>query len=81
MANSADSDYYHYHYYFNSIQFKVKGRMLSYKAGFTFTTILANSVDDKLMMFFLFFPENRIWYFMQIISMGDNLHEMSKTVF
>ena len=33
------------------------------------------------MMFFLFFPENRIWYFMQIVSNGDNLHEMSKPVF
>ena len=25
---------------------------------------------------FLFFPENRIWYFMQIVSFGDDLHEM-----
>ena len=33
------------------------------------------------MTFFLFFPENRICYFMQIVSnvfIGDNLHEMSK---
>ena len=28
--------------------------------GLTFTTLLANSGDDKLMIFFLFFPENRI---------------------
>ena len=28
--------------------------------------------------FFLFFPENGIWHFMQI---GDNLHEMSNPVF
>ena len=33
------------------------------------------------MIFFLFFPENRIWHFMQIVSIGDNLHWMSKTVF
>ena len=26
----------------------------------TFTTLLAFSADDKLMIFFLFFPENRI---------------------
>ena len=26
----------------------------------TFTTLLANSVEDKLMIFFLFFPEHRI---------------------
>ena len=25
-------------------------------------------------------PENRIWYFMQIVSTGDNLHEMSNLV-
>ena len=25
--------------------------------------------------------ENRIWHFMQIVSTGDNLHEMSNPVF
>ena len=30
---------------------------------------------------FLFFLENRLWYFMQIVSYGDNLHEMSKSIF
>ena len=34
----------------------------------TFTTLLANSADDKVITFFLF-------------SIGDNLHEMSKPVF
>ena len=47
----------------------------------TITTLWANSADDKLMIFFLFFPENRLWHFMQIISIGDCLHEMSKLVF
>ena len=48
----------------------------------TFTALLANSADDKLMIFFLFFQENRICYFMQIVSTGDNnLHEMSNPVF
>ena len=47
----------------------------------TFTTFLANSADDKLIFFFLFFPENRIWHFVQIVSTGNNLHEMSKPVF
>ena len=47
----------------------------------TFTTFLAISADDKLRIFFLFLPENRIWHFMQIVSIGDNLHEMSKPVF
>ena len=46
-----------------------------------YTTLWANSADDKLLIFFLFSPENRIWHFMQIVSIGDNLHEMSKPVF
>ena len=46
----------------------------------TFTTLWAFSADDRLI-FFLFFPENRIWHFMQIVSLGDNLHEMSYPVF
>ena len=32
----------------------------------TFTTLWAFSAENKLMIFFLFFPENRIWHFMQI---------------
>ena len=31
-----------------------------------------------ILVFFLFFLENRIWHFMQIVSWGDNLHEVSK---
>ena len=46
----------------------------------TFTTLWAFSADRKLI-FFLFFPENRIWHFMQIVSSGDNLHAMSNPVF
>ena len=42
---------------------------------------LVNSADNKSMIFFLFFQENRLWYFMQIVSNGDNLHEMSKPFF
>ena len=54
---------------------------LSFKSFIlTFTTLWAFSADDKLMIFFLFFPENRIWHFMQIVSLGDNLHEMSYPV-
>ena len=41
----------------------------------TFTILWAYSAEDKLMIFFLFFTENRIWHFMQIV---DNLHEISK---
>ena len=31
--------------------------------------------------FFLFFLENKIWHFMQIVSLGDNLHEVSDPIF
>ena len=33
----------------------------------------ANSADNKLMIFFLFFLENRIWHFMQIVSWGESV--------
>ena len=45
------------------------------KMSLTFSTLWAFSADDKLI-FFLFIPGNRIWHFMQIISIGDNLHEI-----
>ena len=42
------------------------------------TTLWANSADNKFM---IFFSENRISYFMQIVSSGINLYEMSTPVF
>ena len=39
--------------------------------------LLADSADDKLVIFFLFFLENKIWHFMQIV----NLHEVSNPIF
>ena len=33
----------------------------------TFTTLCANSVDDNLIVFILFFSENRLRHFMQIV--------------
>ena len=37
--------------------------------------------QTALQIFFSFFPENRFRYFMQIVSKGDNLHDMSNPVF
>ena len=34
----------------------------------TLTMLREDSAEDKLMRFFLFFPDNRIWHFMQIVS-------------
>ena len=42
----------------------------------TLTTLWADSADNKLTIFY-FFLENSIWHFMQIISLGDNLHDFS----
>ena len=47
----------------------------------TFTTRWANSGDNKLMMFFLFFPESGILHFMEIVSIGGRFHEMSNPFF
>ena len=48
----------------------------------TFTNLRANSADGILVIFFLFFfPENRIWRFIQIASLGDCLHEISNPIF
>ena len=47
------------------------------KRCFTFTTLWANSADDRSMTFFLFFPENRQWHFMQIASLGGSVGCMS----
>ena len=41
----------------------------------------ANLADDKLMIFFLLFQKYGIWHFMQIVSLGDNLHEVSDPIF
>ena len=42
------------------------------KVSCKFNHSLANSADNKLTIFFLFFPE---------IGSGDNLHEMSNPIF
>ena len=36
---------------------------------------------QHIEIFFLFFLENKIWHFMQIVSNGDNLHEISNPIF
>ena len=38
------------------------------------------SYEDKICMKCQI-PENEIWHFMQIVSLGDNLHEMSDPIF
>ena len=40
-----------------------------------------NSTDNILKYFILFFPESKIWCFMQSVFLGNNLHEMSNPIF
>ena len=34
----------------------------------------AKSADNKLRLLILFFPENGLWHFMQIVYFGNNMH-------
>ena len=48
---------------------------------FTLSTLGKIFSRRHMEIVFLFFPENRIWHFMQIVSLGDNLHEISNPGF
>ena len=45
-----------------------------------FTTLWANSADDKLM-FFLFSLENRLWHFMQTVSLEEIIYMKYQNLF
>ena len=45
------------------------------------STLCKTFSRPHISIFFLFFPENRIWPFMQIVSVRGNLHQMSYLVF
>ena len=47
----------------------------------TFTTLWASLADNNLMVFFLIFLEKSVWYFMRIVYLGDNLHDISNPIF
>ena len=47
----------------------------------TFTTLNPVGKDNKLMIYFLFFPENRLWHFMQIVSWEKNFKLSSAEIF
>ena len=53
---------------FKQVQTTACKRQNQTDALLTFTTLSTNSADDKLVTFFLYFPDNRIRYFMQIVS-------------
>ena len=49
--------------------------------GLTFTTLWANSADDKLMIFLFFFAKKYALKFHANCLQRNNLHEMSKPIF
>ena len=51
---------------------------LQLRLFYTFTALWVNLADDKLMISFLIFQENRTWYFHT--NYEDYLHEMSNPV-
>ena len=44
-------------------------------------SILGENYSRQFEIFFLFFPEKRLWHFIHIVSLGDKLHKMSKPIF
>ena len=46
-------------------------------------SMLSKISTDNILKYFsdFFFPETRISYFKQIVSLGDNLHENSNLIF
>ena len=40
-------------------------------------SMLCNFAADNILNISLFFPEKKVEHFMQIVSLGDILHEMS----
>ena len=66
---------------FASLYIRVTAGKSASRTVLDFTIPWANSADDKLELFFVFFTENRMWHFIQISSIGDDLHEMTNPVF
>ena len=46
----------------------------------TFIAPYANSADDKLVIVLLYFPENGIWHFMQIVPILPECLSVNKLV-
>ena len=40
----------------------------------------ANNIFNAILKYFLIFSENRSWHLMQIVSIGNRFHEISKTI-
>ena len=48
-----------------------------FKRDYIYMNLHHPAGGGKLIIFFLLFPENSLWHFMQIVFVGDNMHEVS----
>ena len=65
----------------NSVYWAIKHQIKSPDKSVICSMLGKNLVEDILKHFSFFSQENRLWHFMQIVSRGDNLHEILKPVF
>ena len=47
----------------------------------TLSTLGKIFIKLHIEVFFLYFPENKVWHLVQIVYNGDSKHEMSNPVF
>ena len=52
-----------------------------FKYSYINTSMLGKNFSRQQFEIFLFFSENRLWHFMQIASLENNLHEMLNSIF
>ena len=43
--------------------------------------VLLERVTTPLLLLLCMQAKNKVWYYMQIVSLGDNLHEVSNLIF
>ena len=55
--------------------------MLDHFKNLMLSILGKNFSRQYIEIFFLAFPENRFQHFIQLVSNGDNLHEISNPVF
>ena len=63
----------------------LKNNNIKVAAAAVISTLTLSNLSKKFSrrhfeIFFLSFPENRLWHLMQTVSLGDSLHEMSKPI-
>ena len=68
-------------FFFFFFFFFLRNNVSSIDVMLTFTTLWIYSADDKLIIFWFFFPQKIDFSISCKFEIGDNLHEMPKSVF